>query len=133
MLCLGKSAQCTRQRGGQAIFIRHESAHAPADSAGWQIDAELLVEPSDLFVDKAACDAFSGTDLLGKLNACSARLVYLCALATEFCVDTTLRAALSQGFDVIALADAHTTGNRPYITTGHGQTSPRRRGAKFRC
>lgn len=113
---INRAAQCTRQRGGQVIFVRHESEEAPAGSAEWQIDAELRVDPSDLLVDKAACDAFSGTDLLVKLNARGARLVYLCGLATEFCVDTTLRAALSHGFDVIALADAHTTGNRPHLT-----------------
>ena len=32
-------------------------------------------------------------------------------MQTEFCVDTTVRAASSRGFDVVLVADGHTTGD----------------------
>lgn len=38
------------------------------------------------------------------------RLV-ICGLQTEFCIDATVRAALSHGYDVTLAADAHTTGD----------------------
>lgn len=113
---INHAAQCVRERSGQVIFIRHCDIDAEAGSVGWNLDAGLLVEQGDLTVDKTACDSFIDTDLLAKLDAHGTRSIYICGLATEFCVDTTLRAALSHGFDVIGLADAHTTGDRGHLT-----------------
>lgn len=114
---INHAAQAMRERGGQVVFIQHcDAAEAPAGSEEWQLDAALLIEPSDLKSDKSACDSFADTDLLAQLRSCGARTLYVCGLATEFCVDTTLRAALSHGFDVVALADAHTTGDRPHLS-----------------
>ena len=42
-------------------------------------------------------------------------LLFVCGFATEFCVDTTVRAAASRGMDIVVLSDAHTTSNRPHL------------------
>jgi nicotinamidase-related amidase len=113
---INHAAHCMRERGDQVIFIRHCDDEATIGSAAWNVDAGLVVQHADLTVDKTACDSFADTELLAKLHASGAETVFICGLATEFCVDTTLRAALSHGFDVIGLSDAHTTGDRPHLT-----------------
>ncbi len=110
------AADATRQRGGQVIFIRHVSDEAPLGSDGWQIVPSLLVADADRMIDKRACDSFVDTDLLEALTDAGASTLHICGMATEFCVDSTLRAALSHGFDVVALADAHTSGDRPHLS-----------------
>lgn len=114
---INQAAQATRERGGQVIFIRHCVDEVPVGSHGWQVDPALRVDAGDQLVDKTACDSFVDTDLQARLEAAGTRIVLVCGMATEFCVDTTLRAALSRGFDVVALADAHTSGDRPHLTS----------------
>lgn len=104
-----------RQSGGSVVFIRHADADAMPDSPGFQIEPSLHYQPDDIIFDKTACDSFADTALLPWLQQLGMQNLYLCGLATEFCVDTTLRAALSRGFNVVALSDAHTTANRPHL------------------
>jgi nicotinamidase-related amidase len=112
---INHAAQCMRERDEQVIFILHNDEEAAIGSPEWQLDAGLVVAPGDVMVDKTACDSFADTNLLEQLTAIGTRTLFICGSATEFCVDTTLRASLSQGFDVVALADAHTTGDRPHL------------------
>lgn len=112
---INRAARAMRERGDQVIFVRHSNDEAPIDSAAWQIDPRLVVEQGDVMVEKLACDPFAGTALGQHLAATATRTVFICGLATEFCVDSALRAALSNGFDVVGLADAHTTGDRPHL------------------
>ncbi|MFZ6656903.1 isochorismatase family protein [Undibacterium sp. TJN19] len=109
------AADYTRKHGGQVIFVRHANDDAMAGSAGWEVISELPFSHGDVFVDKTACDSFADTGLLAHLKITGAHTLIVCGLATEFCVDTTLRAAASNGFDVVALSDAHTTGDRPHM------------------
>lgn len=112
------AAQQMRLRGGQVVFVRHSNNEAPIGSATWQVDPRLTVTQLDRFIDKTACDAFLNTSLQTVLADLASNTLYICGLATEFCVDTTIRAAISAGFDVIALSDAHTTGDRPHLSGG---------------
>lgn len=105
----------TREHGGQVIFVRHANDEALVGSAGWEVIPELPFAPGDVFVDKNACDSFAGTGLETHLKITGAQTLIVCGLTTEFCVDTTIRAAASHGFDVIALSDAHTTGDRAHM------------------
>lgn len=110
------AAEQMRRRGGNVVFVRHSNLEAPAGSAAWQVDARLPVDSTDSFIDKTACDAFLQTSLQTDLAAWQCETLYICGLASEFCVDTTIRAAISTGFNVVALADAHTTGDRPHLS-----------------
>ena len=112
---INHAAKCIRQRGGRVIFIRHND-DAQVGSPEWHVDSDLPIDARDLMIDKTACDAFANTGLLMELLASGTDRLFICGLATEFCVDTTLRAALSHGFDVVGLSDAHTTGDRPHLS-----------------
>jgi nicotinamidase-related amidase len=98
------------------IFIQHdgfaEEGLAPG-SPGWQIHPALIREESDLVIRKTACDAFYRTALAETIKKLGAKQFIATGYATEFCVDTTVRRAASEGFDVVVVSDAHTTKDRP--------------------
>ena len=115
---INQLAAAMRARGEQVLFVRHGNDEALPGSAGFQIHPALLVDDGDRIIDKRACDPFADTALMAVLQEIGTNTLYVCGLATEFCVDSALRAALSRGFDVVALADAHTTGDRPHLQAG---------------
>ncbi|MBC3872045.1 isochorismatase family protein [Undibacterium flavidum] len=105
-----------RQSGWPVIFVQHEDENVRVGSKEWDIHQDLIRVDGDHYIHKTACDAFANTNLKVLLRELGSSSLTLCGLATEFCVDTTIRASLSQGYDVIALSDAHTTANRPHLT-----------------
>jgi len=82
---------------------------------GWQLLSALERESDDLVVHKTACDSFYDTDLSAVLSRQGVRRLLVTGCATDFCVDTTVRAAMSREYEVVVVADAHTTANRPHI------------------
>ena len=106
-------AERARAVGAPVIFVQHESAE-PGDllergSEGWQLDADLQAQAQDWRVAKRSSDAFHQTDLASRLRAAGVRRLVVCGMQSEFCVDSTVRQALVQGFDVLLVQDAHTT------------------------
>ena len=103
-----------READAPVFFIQHNHASfAPMmqGAAGWQIHASMERQPTDQLLEKEASDAFYGTDLEERLRALTVSELIIAGLQTEFCVDATCRAALSRDFDVVLVADGHTTGN----------------------
>lgn len=97
------------------IFVRHQDSIVTPGSEAWKVYHDLTQADTDYFINKTACDAFADTDLANLLKKMGSTRLVICGLATEFCVDTTIRAGLSQGYDVVALEDAHTTADRPHL------------------
>jgi nicotinamidase-related amidase len=111
-------AQAVRTSGGTVIFIQHRG---PKDDTfepgtpGWQLLASLEREAGDVVVDKTACDSFYDTDLASVLERRGLRRLLVTGCATDFRVDTTVRAAMSREYEVVVVADGHTTANRPHV------------------
>lgn len=107
-----------RRAGGLVIFIQHDGP--PGDpfepgTDGWKLLASLEQEAKDLVVHKQACDAFYQTDLARILTEHDARELLITGCATDFCVDTTVRAAASRDYEIIVVEDGHTTADRPHM------------------
>lgn len=107
-----------RAAGVPVILIQHDGA--PEDgldpgSPGWQLHPALLRAPADVVVRKTACDAFYRSTLADALARANVRQIVATGFATEFCVETTVRRAASEGYDVVLVSDAHTTGDRPVL------------------
>ncbi|GAB2478573.1 cysteine hydrolase family protein [Comamonas humi] len=120
-----------RRRGVPVILVQHEEADGAFrhGSAGWQLAQGLQVEPGDQRVGKTTPDAFWKTDLLARLQALGAKRLVVCGMQTEFCVDTTARAALRHGYPVTLVSDGHTTVGHaalaaPQIIAHHNATLP---------
>ena len=100
-----------REAGAPVIFIQHESesGNLRYGSDMWQLAQGLETQSTDFFVRKTTPDAFRRTELEPLLEDLQAQGLVICGMHTEFCVDTTTRSALSMGFPVILVSDAHTS------------------------
>jgi nicotinamidase-related amidase len=105
-----------RATGGMVIFIQHEDNHSfIPGTRSWEILPVLERKDADLLVSKQACDAFYETELSDLLKQQNVRQVIITGCATDFCVDTTIRAAASRDYEVVVAGDAHTTKDRPHL------------------
>ena len=107
-----------RQAGGLVIFIQHAGPQGDTfepGTDGWTLLESLQREAGDRVVSKQACDAFYQTDLARILQDHDARELIVTGCATDFCVDTTIRAAASRDYEVIVAEDGHTTADRPHM------------------
>jgi nicotinamidase-related amidase len=60
-------------------------------------------------IHKRACDAFFETTLDAAVAAAGIQQLVICGCMTQYCVDTTVRRAVSLGYDVVLAADGHMT------------------------
>lgn len=107
-----------RARSGKVVWIRHcgatESDFAP-DAPGWSFLPELDREETDIETRKTLNDPFAGTDLRATLERLAPDRLLVAGWATDFCVDATVRSAVSNDFDVVAVGDGHTLSDRPHL------------------
>jgi nicotinamidase-related amidase len=111
-------AMRARAAGVPVIFIQHDGLADDGlepGAPGWRLHPLLVRTPADIVVRKTACDAFYRSALAETLARAGVREIVITGFATEFCVETTVRRAASEGFDVVLVSDAHTTGDRPVL------------------
>jgi nicotinamidase-related amidase len=60
-------------------------------------------------------DAFAGTPLNETLERLAPDRVLITGWATDFCVDTTVRSAVSRDHPIVVVADGHTLNDRPHL------------------
>lgn len=107
-----------RNKGDKVIFIQHDGSAEGLfipQTKDWEILDELKVMPQDHIISKTANDSFYRSSLEKQLVINDINEVYVCGWATDFCVDSTIRSALSKDFSVTVIADAHTTADRPEL------------------
>jgi nicotinamidase-related amidase len=78
-------------------------------SAGWAVHEAVRPIAGEPVVEKRHCSAFQDTDFGERLVRAGIDKIVIAGLQTEYCVDTTCRAASALGFRVTLAADAHTT------------------------
>lgn len=105
-----------RAAGRPVIFIQHsEPPGLTPGTPEWELHPALHREAADPVVGKTACDSFLGTTLAAALRQRKVDTLVVCGAATEFCVDTTVRRAVSEGYAVVVPSDAHATKDRPVL------------------
>ncbi|WP_163708127.1 cysteine hydrolase family protein [Mangrovibacterium lignilyticum] len=101
------------------IFIQHdgsvENTCLPG-TAEWELLPELNRLPDDLVISKMANDAFYETSLQQRLEDLGVDELVITGCATDFCVDATVKSALTRDYQITVVSDGHTTANRPQIT-----------------
>ncbi len=108
-----------RARGVPIFHVQHDGG--PGDilgkpSAGWEIHPAVQPVAGEPVIGKTVCSAFQGTDLHDRLRARGVDRLIVAGMQTEFCVDTTCRAAFALGYRVVLVGDAHTTFDTPVLT-----------------
>jgi len=108
-----------RTAGLPVILVQHDGPddhRVRMGSDGWRLRSEIAPEDGDIVVHKSACDSFYETDLEAQLKARGVTHLVLGGCMSQFCVDTTVRRAVSQGYDVTLLGDGHMTADMGCLT-----------------
>lgn len=115
---INRLATAVRAAGGAVVFIQHDGPPGDAfqpGAPGWQLWPALDRRPADAIVRKTACDSFLGTTLDATLRERASDRLIVSGWATDYCVDTTVRAALARGWPTIVPSDCHTCADRPHL------------------
>lgn len=115
---INRLAAYVRERHGRVIFIQHCGAKGDnfePETPGWELLPELQRASTDIVIRKTLNDPFAGTDLAARLHAIAPDRLLIAGWATDFCVDATVRSAVSHLHHVVVVTDAHTLNDRPHL------------------
>lgn len=93
------------------IWIQHSSENLVKESEQWQFVPELKRDASEALVPKTFPDSFEETDLESILAAGGIGRLFITGAQTDECIRSTLHGAITRGYDVTLVSDAHTTGD----------------------
>lgn len=90
------------------LFVRDEDV-AGGEGDGFQVHRGIHVPADAPMFNKQATNAFYGTDLLGYLQEIEVGHLVMMGCQTEYCIDTAVKTATVNGFDVTLVEDGHST------------------------
>lgn len=94
------------------LYVQHDGGKGhrlEPNTPGWHLRPEIAPHREEPVIHKQASDAFFETSLEAELSARVVRRLVITGCMTQYCVDTTVRRAVSLGFDVVLVADGHMT------------------------
>ena len=103
----------------KVIFIQHDGSKENVFLPGsddWQLLPELVKHSNDVVISKTANDSFYNTELHAFLSKNAITELFITGCATDFCVDSTVKSAISKDYRVTVIEDGHTTADRPHIS-----------------
>ncbi len=101
-----------RKSNVQIFYIQHNDPKGKRLETGtenWKIRSEITPRSEDIVIQKYNSDSFMNTSLDEELNRRGITRLVIAGLATPMCIDTTVRSAVSHGYKVILIQDAHST------------------------
>ena len=99
-----------RSSGTPVIYVQHnEEGGMEPGMPLWQILPEVKPHEGEPVVQKESPDSFYDTHLQQELEARGIKRLVITGGQTQYCVDTTTRRAVSEGYEVLLASDAHTT------------------------
>ncbi|WP_087500686.1 cysteine hydrolase family protein [Pseudomonas sp. SID14000] len=107
-----------RSAAAPIFLARHIGpAGSPIESGSplTMIAEELNLLGGEVVFEKRRPNAFEMTELAASLRSCGATGVVITGMKTQYCVDSTCRAARDLGFDAVLVADGHTCSDTPVM------------------
>jgi nicotinamidase-related amidase len=108
-----------RQSETEVVYVRHEDGvgeELEPNTRGWQIYHEIAPEQGERIFDKQYNSAFLKTGLKEYLDEKLIKNIILVGMQTEYCIDTTCKAAFEYGYKIIIPKDTNTTFDNKYLT-----------------
>ncbi len=108
-----------RSSGIPVFFIQHDGPKGhpiEAETAAWAIHPSIPPLGEEPVIRKKASDSFYETRLADELQIRKISHLIIVGGMTEYCIDTTCRRAVTLGYDVTLVADAHLTRDTPVLT-----------------
>lgn len=97
------------------IFVRDKDV-AEGTGKGFEIHQDIEIPRESKVFDKKATNSFYGTPLLGYLQDNKVEHLIIMGCKTEQCVDTAVKTATVNGFDVTLVGDGHSTTDTEVLT-----------------
>lgn len=116
--CINGLTKLFRELNYSVIYIQHDGTGTGAfekNATDWENLDELIVESTDIRIDKYANDVFYKSELRLKLKELNINELFITGCATDFCVESTIQSALTKDYNITVVADGHTTGDRPHL------------------
>lgn len=108
-----------RRQDIPVVLVQHDGGlghRLERGTPGWQIRPEISPAPGEPVIHKRACDSFFETTLAAELEARNIGNLIIAGCMTQYCIDTTVRRAVSLGYDVTLVADGHMTEDSGALT-----------------
>lgn len=99
-----------RQAGLEVIHVRHHDKELIKGTADWEIHSTVAPLASEKIFDKTFNSAFKKTGLHAYLQEKGIEQLLIMGMATNFCIDTTIKVAFELGYKVAVIQDGTTTG-----------------------
>ncbi|WP_026834275.1 isochorismatase family protein [Exiguobacterium undae] len=105
---INQVVQEARDHDHTIVFIRDLDV-ANGQGEGFAVHSSIQIPDQAVTFEKAATNSFHGTPLLSHLKEQQVGHIVILGCKTEHCIDTAVRSATVNGFDVTLVADGHTT------------------------
>jgi nicotinamidase-related amidase len=98
-----------RDQGVPIVWVQHSDDGLEKGSDAWEYVPELTRTESEPLVHKTFGDSFEATDLEEVLASAGVGRLVVAGAQTDACIRSTIHGALTRGYDVTLVGDAHTT------------------------
>jgi nicotinamidase-related amidase len=105
-----------RAAGVPVIYVQHNDPYLTVGTPQWQIHPAIAPQEGEPVVHKQSPDSFYDTTLQQELEKRSIKHLVIVGAQSNYCVDTSSRRAVSVGYDVTLVSDAHTTEDSDVLT-----------------
>lgn len=102
-----RAVELARSAGIPVVWVQHADHELVTNEPGWQWIPELVVAEDELLVHKSFNSSFEDTVLSDELEATEVSHIVLCGASTNWCIRATAYGALSRGYDLTIVSDAH--------------------------
>ncbi|HEL2356941.1 TPA: cysteine hydrolase [Streptococcus suis] len=99
-----------RQAGIEVIHVRHYDQELVKGTADWEIHPLVAPLENEVIFDKTFNSPFKETGLHAYLQEKGIEQLIIMGMATNFCIDTTIKVAFELGYKVAVIQDGTTTG-----------------------
>jgi len=106
---IGTLVEKARSTGTPVVWVQHSSGELPEGSPLWEYVPELKQLDSEVVVHKRYGDSFEDTNLEGVLAGAGAGHLVVTGAQSDACIRSTIHGAITRGYDVTLVSDAHTT------------------------
>jgi nicotinamidase-related amidase len=96
-------------------FVRDKDV-ADGEGEGFQVHRKINIPSTSMIFDKKATNSFYGTGLLDHLKDNEIEHLVIMGCQTEYCIDSAVRTATINGFDVTLVGDGHSTKDSSILT-----------------
>ena len=98
-----------REESVTIVWVQHSDEQLERGSEAWEYVPELARRSAEPLVHKAFSDSFEGTELEDVLARAGVGRLVVTGAQTDECIRSTIHGALTRGYDVTLVGDAHTT------------------------